>query len=198
MRCGEDERVARTVREAEVVGDGVHRVDELARFRGLFEDQFSCSQSKLLNHIAIRLEKFEILRIGWTEAHCASVSQDSIQFFGVVVTGFVSKVRAVLAEMFLMAFEDRRAEPRVKSRGCFQLFVGGTTPLTTTVYDTSPSGICVEAVVPVEINTAVRLDGEGFVADGVVRFCKRDGGTYRIGICFVPMNSDNASSQALE
>jgi hypothetical protein len=96
--------------------------------------------------------------------------------------------------MLIMACEDRRVEPRVKSRGCFQLIVGGATPLTTTVYDTSPSGICLEAVVPVEINTAVRLDGEGFVADGVVRFCKNEGGTYRIGVCFVPMNSDNDCS----
>jgi hypothetical protein len=95
--------------------------------------------------------------------------------------------------MFIMTFEDRRAEPRVKSRGSFQLFVGGATPLTTTVYDTSPSGICLEAVVPVEIDTAVRLDGEGFIADGVVRFCKNHGGTYRIGICFVPMKSDSAN-----
>jgi len=95
--------------------------------------------------------------------------------------------------MFIMISEDRRVEPRVKSKGCFQLFVGGATPLTTSVYDTSPSGICLEALVPVEIDTAVRLDGEGFVADGVVRFCKNDGGTYRIGICFVPKKSDNES-----
>jgi hypothetical protein len=43
--------------------------------------------------------------------------------------------------------------------------------------------------VPVQIDTAVRLDGEGFVADGVVRVCKNDGSTHRIGICFVPMKS---------
>lgn len=81
----------------------------------------------------------------------------------------------------------------MKSRGCFQLFVGAAQPLTTTVYDTSPSGICLEAVVPVEIDTAVRLDGEGFIADGVVRFCKNHGGTHRIGICFVAVNSDSAN-----
>ena len=88
--------------------------------------------------------------------------------------------------------EDRRAEQRFKSRGLFQLLVDGGKPLTATVYNTSPSGICLEASAPVEKETAVRVDGEGFIADVVVRYCERQGALYRIGICFVPAKSDGA------
>ena len=92
-----------------------------------------------------------------------------------------------------MMFEERRVEERVKSKGRFQLFVDGAEPLTTTVYNTSPTGICVEAIAPVEKETEVRLDGEGFVANGVVRYCERLGGLNRIGICFVPVKSGTGS-----
>ena len=87
--------------------------------------------------------------------------------------------------MLNMMSDDRRAEERLKSGGQFQLLVGGAEPLKATVYNTSPSGICLEAIVPVEKETEVRLDGEGFVADGVVRYCEKCGGLYRIGIGFV-------------
>jgi hypothetical protein len=90
-----------------------------------------------------------------------------------------------------MMFEERRVEERVRSKGRFQLFVDGAEPLT--VYNTSPTGICVEAIAPVEKETEVRLDGEGFVANGVVRYCERLGGLYRIGIGFVPVKSDAGS-----
>jgi hypothetical protein len=53
MRGGEDERVAGSLREGEVVGDGVHLVDELAGFRSLFEDQFSRGQCESPNSISV-------------------------------------------------------------------------------------------------------------------------------------------------
>ena len=53
MRGGEDERVTRSLREREVVGDGVHLVDELAGCRRFFEDQFSSGQCELLNRLAM-------------------------------------------------------------------------------------------------------------------------------------------------
>ena len=96
-----------------------------------------------------------------------------------------------------MMSENQRAEPRIKSKGCFKLLVDGAKALTATVYDTSPSGICLEALAPVEIDTAVRLDGDDFVADGVVRFCKNHGSTYRIGISFVAANSDTTPPSPL-
>jgi len=54
MCGGEDERVAGSPREREVVGDGVHLVDELAGPRSLFEDQFTRGQCELLNSYAVR------------------------------------------------------------------------------------------------------------------------------------------------
>jgi hypothetical protein len=50
-----------------------------------------------------------------------------------------------------------------------------------------------ETTAPVEIGTAVRVDGEGFVADGVVRYCNYHGSSYRIGIHFVPVKSEAES-----
>jgi hypothetical protein len=93
------------------------------------------------------------------------------------------------AENTHMTSEGHRVEHGVKSRGQFQLLVNGAEALTTTVYHTAPFGISLEAVTPVGTGTAVRLDGEGFIADGVVRYCNSHGGTYRIGICFVPVRS---------
>jgi len=77
MRGGEYERVARTLGESEMVRDGVDLVDELAGIRSLFEDQFSRGQREFLNGFGIRPEEPEVLRIGWTQAHRASVSQVS-------------------------------------------------------------------------------------------------------------------------
>lgn len=74
MRGSEDEGVAGSLREGEVVGYGVHLVDELAGLRSLFEDQFSRGQGEFLNRFAARQEEFEVLRIGWTQAHSDSVS----------------------------------------------------------------------------------------------------------------------------
>lgn len=100
------------------------------------------------------------------------------------------KVSASRADMIYVPPEDRRAEPRNKSRGRFQLLVDGAEPLATTAYNTSPSGICLEAFAPVETGTAVRVDGEGFIAHGVVRYCNNHRGAYRIGISFVPVESE--------
>src|SRR5215472_2106388 len=74
MRGDEDEGVARSLGEREVVGDGVYLVDELAGFRSLFKDQFSRGQCELFNHFAVRQEEFEVIRIRWTQAHPDSVS----------------------------------------------------------------------------------------------------------------------------
>ena len=78
MRSGEDERVAGPLGEPEVVGDGVHLVNELVGCRSLFEDQLSGGQSELLNLFAVRQEESDVFRIRWTLAHSASVP-DSVR-----------------------------------------------------------------------------------------------------------------------
>jgi len=71
---GEDEGIARPSGECKVVRDGVHLVDELARFGSGFEDQFPGGQNKLLNRFRVGLEEFEVLRIWGPQAHAASLS----------------------------------------------------------------------------------------------------------------------------
>ena len=61
---GKDKRVARPIREREVVGDGIYLVNELASFWSLFEDQFSRGQRELLNRFSVRLEELDVLPIG--------------------------------------------------------------------------------------------------------------------------------------
>ena len=74
----------------------------------------------------------------------------------------------------------------MKSKGEFGVFVEGLDPITASVYDVSPSGICLEAKVGLECGTVVRLDGDGIIAEGVVRYCKPEGELYRIGIALQP------------
>jgi hypothetical protein len=85
-----------------------------------------------------------------------------------------------------MSDKNARSECRVRSKGEFWLLVEGLDPLTATVYDVSPSGICLEAEIGLESGTAVTLDGDGIIAEGVVRYCKPTGELYRIGIALQP------------
>jgi hypothetical protein len=85
-----------------------------------------------------------------------------------------------------MGNNNARSEHRVKSKGEFGLLVDGFDPITANVYDVSPSGICVETKIGLQCGTLVTLDGDGIVAEGVVRYCKLEGGTYRIGIALQP------------
>jgi hypothetical protein len=69
----EDERIAGSLRERKVVGNGVDLVHELASVGSLFEDEFSRGESELLNHFSVREEEFLVLRIGRTHAHPTSL-----------------------------------------------------------------------------------------------------------------------------
>ena len=73
MRGGEHERIAGPLREREMVGNGVHLVDELVRFRRLFEDHFSRGQRELLNDIPVGQQESQVLRVWWTYSHRAIV-----------------------------------------------------------------------------------------------------------------------------
>jgi hypothetical protein len=92
------------------------------------------------------------------------------------------KARAVLAEMSIMAFEDRCVEPRFKSRGCLQLLVGGATPLATTVYDNSTLGHMPGSGSAGGDRYDGSSGGRGFRRRRGGAVLPNDGGTYRIGI----------------
>lgn len=85
-----------------------------------------------------------------------------------------------------MSNDNARSERRVKSKGEFGLLVEGLDLITACVYDVSPSGICLEAKIGLECGTSVTLDGDGIIAEGVVRYCKAEGELYRIGIALRP------------
>lgn len=85
-----------------------------------------------------------------------------------------------------MGSERQRVEPRVKSRGRFGILVEGEKPILADVCDVSISGICLEAEASVAVGTSVQLDGNGIVADGIVRYCHAQGGKYRIGVALQP------------
>lgn len=88
-----------------------------------------------------------------------------------------------------MSYDNARAERRVKSKGEFGLMVDGRDPITAHVCDVSPSGICIETEIGLECGTPVTLDGDGLMAEGVVRYCRAEGELYRIGISLLPHES---------
>jgi hypothetical protein len=85
-----------------------------------------------------------------------------------------------------MSNEHGRVEQRVRSKGEFGLVVSGCAPIMGRVYDVSPSGICLETKTGIACGTPVTLDGDGIVAEGVVRYCRAEGERYRVGIALQP------------
>jgi hypothetical protein len=75
-----------------------------------------------------------------------------------------------------MSAENQRAERRIKSKGQFALAVGVGQPILADACDIFISRICLEAGTRIELGTAVRLDGNGLEADGMVRYCRFDNG----------------------
>jgi hypothetical protein len=80
-----------------------------------------------------------------------------------------------------MTNDERRAESRVRSRGRVTL-LSGDKAASGTVYDVSLTGLGVDADIAIHPGAAVKIDGEGFTAAGIVRYCGPHHGRYRIGI----------------
>ena len=98
----------------------------------------------------------------------------------------VLKFSPQIAELFLVSAENQRAERRIKSKGRFALSVAGGDSVLANVCDISISGMCLEAEKGIEPGSAVRLDGDGIIADGVVRYCRFENGLYWIGVALQP------------
>ena len=90
-----------------------------------------------------------------------------------------------------MTFDDKRCESRIRSRGKVTLLAEGFDRLTGTIYDISVSGLGVDVETPSDLcpGTPVVIDGQGFAAEGVVRFCGRRGAICRIGVQLTPAES---------
>ena len=88
-----------------------------------------------------------------------------------------------------MTNDEKRSEQRIRSRGTVTVRAEGGTPVPAVIYDVSPSGLGLglESEVGLTAGTAVDIDGSGFAAHGVVRFCFSMNQTFRIGIQLKPL-----------
>jgi len=85
---------------------------------------------------------------------------------------------------------ENRKEARIRSRGEMRLCVDGRDDIAATLCDVSESGICVETREGISPGIAVHIDGQGFTADGTIRYCRPDGESYRIGVALASGSAD--------
>ncbi|MGA2723758.1 MAG: PilZ domain-containing protein [Bryobacteraceae bacterium] len=85
-----------------------------------------------------------------------------------------------------MQDHDQRTESRVRSQGQVNLLAAGGDVVSGTIHDVSPSGISVVAESEISVGTPVQIDGDGFTGHGVVRYCRRHGQSYRLGVAVGP------------
>jgi len=90
-----------------------------------------------------------------------------------------------------MSTEERRSETRLRSKGIVTLLPEGHAPIPCHIFDVSPSGLGVGLETPVVVDpgTPVAIDGPGFAAHGVVRYCYHMGQVFRIGIELKPLKA---------
>lgn len=85
-----------------------------------------------------------------------------------------------------MTADEQRRESRIRSKGPVKLVAEGAVGISGAIYDVSVSGISVDTESGISPGTFVQIDGEGFAAEGVVRYCSRRGRQYRIGVALSP------------
>jgi hypothetical protein len=88
----------------------------------------------------------------------------------------------------MMTDDQKRSEIRVRSRGPVTILAAGLERISGTIYDVSNSGLGLDLETHngLEPGTSVVIDGQGFAAEGVVRFCERLGPVYRVGVQLKP------------
>jgi hypothetical protein len=85
-----------------------------------------------------------------------------------------------------MTNDNARREPRVRSRGPVSLVVDDSAAIAATIFDSSPAGLSIDAENGVELDRTVRIEGQGFTGEGIVRYCGRRGEYFRIGLELIP------------
>lgn len=85
--------------------------------------------------------------------------------------------------------ENKRSEPRIRSKGVLTLMADGAGPVEASILDVSPSGLGLglEAAAGFTIGTPVEIHGAWLTASGVVRFSHQRGQTFRLGIELIPV-----------
>lgn len=95
-----------------------------------------------------------------------------------------------------MSDDQRRREPRVKSRGVVEVRVAGGNAVSVSVYDISESGLSIRSEAALPLGQPVEVDCGGLVADAIVRHCLAVDGSYRIGLELLPGQADGDPSVA--
>ena len=81
-----------------------------------------------------------------------------------------------------MKDHENRVEARIRSKGTVNLIASGAGPIPGTIYDISVSGLGVQTETGIALGSAVAIDGDGFTAEGIVRYSALRGGKYRLGV----------------
>jgi PilZ domain len=89
-----------------------------------------------------------------------------------------------------MTADEKRSEARIRSRGPVTILAAGLARIPGTIYDVSASGLGLDletnSSLGLGVGTSVVIDGQGFDAEGVVRYCERLGPAYRVGVELKP------------
>jgi hypothetical protein len=89
-----------------------------------------------------------------------------------------------------MTADKKRSEARIRSRGPVTILAPGLERISGTIYDVSASGLGLDlethSALGLGVGTRVVIDGQGFDAEGVVRYCERLGPVYRVGVDLKP------------
>jgi PilZ domain len=90
-----------------------------------------------------------------------------------------------------MTAAEKRSEARIRSRGPVTILAEGRERIPGTIYDVSASGLGLDLQTPyaLGLGTSIVIDGQGFSADAVVRYCERVGAVYRVGVQLKPAAS---------
>jgi hypothetical protein len=85
-----------------------------------------------------------------------------------------------------MQNHDQRKESRVRSQGPVTILTAGAGAVSGIIHDVSPSGMSLVAESEISVGTPVQIDGQGFTGHGVIRYCRRHGQSYRLGVALGP------------
>jgi hypothetical protein len=87
-----------------------------------------------------------------------------------------------------MTADEKRSEARIRSRGPVTIMAAGLERIPGTIYDVSASGLGLDLETHNVLSpgTSVVIDGQGFAAIGVVRYCEDLGPVYRLGVELKP------------
>jgi PilZ domain len=92
----------------------------------------------------------------------------------------------LLRPIYGLMKDDRRSEPRIRSKGQITVIAEGDVRLSAEVFDISRSGISLLLARALHLGTRVEIDTGHLAAEGVVVHCAVQGDLHNVGIAFDP------------